>query len=109
MEGFWTVQFTGVQGLGCGVITLMKGQVFGGDSSFLYSGTYGQNGSVLHAHVHVKRYAPGLQSVMGRDEFELELTGSRQGGTINATGTVPGTPFRLEATLTKRSQLPARI
>jgi hypothetical protein len=28
MEGFWTVQFNGVQGFGWGVVTLVGGQTF---------------------------------------------------------------------------------
>jgi hypothetical protein len=110
MEGFWTVQFTGVQGFGAGAITLVGGQVFGGDSTMLYSGTYSQQGNTLRALVHVKQYAsvPGMQSVMGRNEFDLELTGTLQGKTLTASGSVPGTQLRFNATLTKQGELPPR-
>jgi len=60
MEGFWTVQFQGVQGMGAGVITLVGGQLFGGDSSFLYKGTYAEQGNTLTAQVQVNRYAAGM-------------------------------------------------
>lgn len=110
MEGFWTVQFKGIQGMGFGVITLIAGQVLGGDSAFLYTGTYKQNGNGLHARVHVMKYAPGMFSVMDRDVFDLELDGTMQvGGTLKATGIIPGTPCRFEAVITKRSELPARV
>jgi len=108
MEGFWTVQFNGVLGGGSGVLTLIGGQLFGGDISFLYTGTYEQNVNSLQARVHVSRYAPGAQNVMGRDNFDLELTGAKQGNSLNATGTIPGTTFHFGATLTKRGELPAR-
>jgi hypothetical protein len=75
MEGFWTVRFDGVQGFGWGVVTLIGGHIFGGDSAFLYTGTYTDQNSSLNAHVHVQRAAPGAPSVMGRDQFDLELTG----------------------------------
>jgi hypothetical protein len=108
MQGFWTVQFNGVQGWGNGVLTLIDGHLFGGDVSFLYTGTYGQNGNELQAQVHVSRYAPGAQNVMGRDNFDLALTGTLQGNIVNAVGTIPGTPLRFSAVLTKRGELPAQ-
>jgi hypothetical protein len=126
MEGFWTVQFSGVQGFGSGILVLIGGQLFGGDTSFLYTGTYTYNrdasqGSLggpgvplpqvrsgLQARVHVKRYAPGLPNVMGQEEFDLELSGTVQGNAATVVGTVPGTQLRLNATLTKRGELPAR-
>jgi hypothetical protein len=108
MEGFWTVQFTGVQGWGAGVITLIGGQLFGGDSGFLYTGTYTQHGNALTARVHVKQYVVGGVNVMGRNEFDLELSGTMQGNTITATGSIPGTPLRLSGTLTKQGVLPLR-
>lgn len=108
MEGFWTVQFNGVQGWGAGVVTLIGGQLFGGDSGFLYTGTYSQQGSAFTAQVHVKQYMPGVANVMGRNEFDLGLTGTVQGNTVAATGSIPGTSLRLSGTLTKRSDLPAR-
>jgi hypothetical protein len=105
MEGFWLVQFTGVQGFGGGAVTLVNGKVFGGDSGFMYSGSYADQGGKLHAKIHVKRSFPGTQSVMGLDNFDLELTGTLQGNTIAATGSVPGSPLRFQATLTKQGDI----
>jgi len=109
MQGFWTIQFTGVQGFGAGVLTLINGQVFGGDSGMVYTGTYSQQGDTVTARVHVKRFTatPGMQSVMGPDEFDLALTGTKQGNTATVSGTIPGLPMRLNATLTKQGNLPA--
>ena len=64
MEGFYTVQFKGVQGLGAGVVTLVAGRLFGGDSGYLYTGTYTDTGNTLKAQVHVKQFVPGSSSVM---------------------------------------------
>jgi hypothetical protein len=107
MEGFWTVQFTGVQGIGAGVATLIAGQLFGGDSGFLYTGTYQQTGSSMTARVHVKRHAAG-PNVMGRSEFDLELTGTLQGNVIKVTGKIPATQLQLNGTLIKQGNLPAK-
>lgn len=109
MEGFWTVQFTGVQGFSAGVLTLMKGQVFGGDSNFLYRGTYSEIGDMMTARVHVRRFAgiAGVTGVMARDEFDLQITGAPDGDTITVDGVIPGTALRLAGTLTKQQDLPS--
>ena len=90
----------------------MGGQAFGGDSAFLYNGTYTQDGNTLKARVHVKRYvsaaAMPISNVMGRDEFDLEVTGTQQDNTITATGIIPGTQLRLAGTLRKQRDIPAR-
>jgi hypothetical protein len=108
MEGFWTVQFQGVQGFGGGALTLVGGVVYGGDASFLYRGNYTQQGNNLTARVHISRFAQGLANAMGREEFDLELAGTLEQNTIRLTGTIPGTQLRLTATLTKQGDLPAR-
>ena len=106
MEGFWTVQFAGVQGMGAGVIALVGGALFGGDSAFLYEGTYMQQANTLTAQVHVSRYAAGVGNVMGRDTFDLDLTGTIEGSAGKLSGTVPGTPMRFSASIAKRGDLP---
>ena len=108
MEGFWTVQFQGVQGMGAGVITLVGGQLFGGDSSFLYKGTYAQQGQNLTAQVQVKRFAPGMANVMGQEQFSLQLAGTVQGNTATLTGSVPETPLKFSAAITKQGDLPTK-
>lgn len=106
MEGFWTVQFSGVDGFGFGTVTLAGGHIFGGDSGFIYTGTYTAQNGVLKAHVHVRRGAAGAQSVMGRDQFDLELTGALQGNSIAANGSIPGTTLGFKAQLVKQGDIP---
>ncbi len=110
MEGFWKVEFAGVQGFGAGVLTLIAGQIFGGDTSMLYRGTYAQQGNSFTAQLHVSRHTqvPGMQSVMGANEFELNLNGMQQGNSVTVSGSIPGTQLRLNATLTKLGDLPPR-
>lgn len=106
MEGFWTVQFAGIQGFGAGVVTLIGGQVFGGDSGFLYTGTYKAEANNFSADVAVRKFVQGAASVMGQDRFTLTLKGTLNGNTISVTGTVAGTPMQFKATLTKQADLP---
>jgi hypothetical protein len=107
MEGFWTVSFKGVQGWGTGVVTLIAGRVFGGDSAVYFTGTYTQQDDVVEIQIHVKQQMPGLMNVMGRSEFDLDLTGDLQGNTLKIAGNIPGTELRLTATMKKLCDLPS--
>jgi hypothetical protein len=103
MVGLWTFQFAGLQGFGSGVVPLTEdGQVLGGDSAFTYIGTYTRNGRSLAATMHVKRYSTDIPGVLGRDEFDMNLTGTLQGNIIVVQGAAPGTETRLSGTLTRQ-------
>jgi T3SS negative regulator,GrlR len=108
MEGFWTVAFVGVQGWGTGVVVYLGGHIFGGDSAVMFTGTYQQQGLAVTQILHVKQIDPQLMNVMGRKEFDLELSGTLDGHTLKLAGNIPGTELRLKATVTKQCDLPAR-
>ena len=108
MEGFYTVQFVGVQGWGTGVAVYIGGHVLGGDSAVMFTGTYDRRGDAVTVKLHVKQIVLGLMNTMGRNEFDLDLAGTVDGDKIKLAGNIPGTEERLKATLTKQSELPAR-
>jgi hypothetical protein len=108
MEGFWTVQFKGVQGFGTGVVVYIGGHVFGGDSAVMFTGTYDLQGDAVTIRIHVKQMVPGLMTVMGRTEYDLDLTGTLNGDTLKLAGNIPGTEDRLSATLLKQCDLPSK-
>ncbi len=108
MEGFYTVQFIGAQGWGTGVVVYIAGHVFGGDSAMMFTGTYDRQGNAVTVQLHAKQIAPGLMNTMGRDEFDLDLSGVVEGEKIKLAGNIPGTELRLKANLTKQFDLPAR-
>src|SRR5258708_7455460 len=90
MEGFYLIRFQGVQGFGSGVLTLAGGKAFGGDGDYLWLGTFTETGDTFNARVHISEHTPGLTNVMGQTEFNLELTGTRQGAfTITCAGECP--------------------
>ena len=109
MEGFYTVQFVGVQGWGTGVAVYIGGHVLGGDSAVMWTGTYDRQGDAVKVLLHVKQIAPGLMNTMGKNEFDLDLAGTVEGEKIKLAGNIPGTELRLKATLTKQSELPGRV
>jgi hypothetical protein len=108
MEGFYTVQFVGVQGWGTGVVVYIGGHVFGGDSVAMFTGTYDLQGDAVTVRLHVKQIAHELMGVMGRNEYDLELAGTREGDKVKLAGKIPGTELHLKANLTKQCDLPAR-
>jgi hypothetical protein len=113
VEGFWTVEFEGVEGWGIGVIFLIGGQLFGGDEGYLYMGSYAVQGGTFSARVHVRPFVSGIVSVMGRSEFDLELSGLDMVGagrqpTLILQGKIPGTDQTLKGRLTKQADLPPR-
>jgi len=91
--------------MGAGVVTFVNGRVFGGDSGYMYVGTYTRQGNTVTANVHVKPHVPGSLNVMGRSEFDLQLSGMVNGDAANLTGTIPGTPLKLQGTLTKQHDI----
>jgi hypothetical protein len=91
IEGFWIVQYEGLQGNGGGVVMLIKGQVFGGDSGSTYIGTYQEDAKTFKARVRVHNYMPGVVSVIGMDgDYDLEITGTVEDGIIKASGSPIG-------------------
>ena len=110
MEGFWIVQFEGMQGKGGGVAVFIKGQIFGGDSGATYMGTYHAEGRTLKARVHIHNFVPGVGSVMGiqGNDYDLEVVGTMDGDTIKASGSAVGLQVAgLAIRLTKAANLPA--
>jgi hypothetical protein len=102
------LEFLGAAEWGSGVVTFMNGELFGGDSWFLFKGRYTTESNNLTAEVFVSRFAPGPVNVMGKDEFHLNLTGTlnEAGNSIVVNGTVPGTTLNLAGTMQKRRDLP---
>lgn len=108
VDGFWIVQFEGIQGGGGGVAVLTKGKVFGGDSGYTYSGTYQTDQATLKASVAVKNFLPGIPNVLGVvGDFDLNLTGTVEGNIIKGKAALASQPGAgIVVKLTKRADLP---
>jgi len=108
VEGFWIVQFAGMEGKGGGVVVITNGKVFGGDSGFTYLGTYEEAEGMVKANVLVQNFDPLVGNVLGiKGDFSLkfELT---PGGDDELRGqaSTPAAPgFGLKAKLTRRADL----
>jgi hypothetical protein len=92
-DGLWIVQFHGPQGVGGGVVVLIRGQVLGGDSGFTYSGTYELADNVFKANVSVQNFDTAIPNVLGiPGNFDLLVEGKLQGDNINGTGALTTHP-----------------
>ena len=108
IEGFWIVQYEGMQGSGGGVVIFTKGKIFGGDTGYTYTGSYQTQGDALKAHVVVRNFLPAVPSVLGVvGDFDLDIAGKIEGDIIKATGAVPKVQaVGIALKLTKRANLP---
>jgi hypothetical protein len=96
----YSVWFRTPEGEGHGVISLMDGDVSGGDSISSYTGTYSQDGDKFVAAIVVKRHTQGLPSVFGIDNVDITLTGKSTPTTASCFGTAKQAPgMTLQATL----------
>lgn len=74
IQGLWIVQYVGLQGSGGGAIVLINGKILGGDTGYLYIGTYQVEGNVLSGRVKVSNFLPEIPNVLGiQGDFELDL------------------------------------
>lgn len=108
IEGFWIVQYEGLQGNGGGVVMFLKGRVFGGDSGSIYTGDYEAEATMIKAEVHVHNYLPGVGSIIGIEgDYDLRVTGKIEGTVIRASGVPVGKQAAgMALRLTKVSELP---
>lgn len=108
VEGFWIVQFAGMEGKGGGVVVLTNGRVFGGDSAYTYLGTYGEASGRLKAQVKVQNFDPQIGNVLGiKGDFTLVLDlNVDSDDELNGQGSTPSAPgFGLKTKLTRRATL----
>jgi len=108
VEGFWIVQFEGVQGNGGGVVFFLKGKIFGGDSGFVYTGTYQTDEKKITGRVMVRNFLPGVLSVFGiPGDYELALKGDIAGQKIEGSASlVNQAAMGIVVRLTKIGELP---
>jgi hypothetical protein len=108
VEGFWIVQFEGVQGNGGGVVFFLKGRIFGGDSGFVYTGTYQTDEKTITGHVNVRNFLPEVLSVFGiPGDYELSLKGNVVGKTIEGSASLLNqAAIGIVVKLTKIGELP---
>lgn len=110
LEALWSVEFQSSFGLGgCGVVVFETGRVFGGDSTMIYVGSFKVENGVIHSNINIKKYAnvPGMVSVVGFNDFNLEVTGTPAQNEMLLSGYVVEDPSRkITIKAVRRAELP---
>jgi hypothetical protein len=107
-DGFWIVTFAGMEGKGGGVVILLNGKIFGGDSAFTYLGTYTEADGKLKADVLVQNFDPVIGNVLGiKGDFNLNFELIPKGNDeLQGQASTPAKPgFGLKARLVRRAKL----
>ncbi|GAW33461.1 hypothetical protein RA2_00498 [Roseovarius sp. A-2] len=92
-DGTYTVQFKSAQDWGAGVITLKDLQLTGGDSGYIFTGSFREVGSRLAGTVKVEQHVAGYPSIFGHSVgqvFDLDLDGQFDGDVVLFNGHVRG-------------------
>jgi hypothetical protein len=93
MEGFWIVQYVGMEGSGGGVAVFLRGHFYGGDSGVQYTGTYKVEGDQFLADAQVHEFLPGTGNVLGiTGDFRLALKGTIAGAVVEGTAKLVDQP-----------------
>lgn len=108
VEGFWIVQYEGVAGNGGGVVMFMNSRVLGGDTGYVYTGTYKSDGNNVRARVNVRNFLPQVPSVLGYvGDFELQIAATVNGQNMRGTASLVGQDGAgIAVKLTRVSDLP---
>lgn len=110
-EAMYGIEFSSNEGnSGYGVLVLETGRVFGGDSSFVYIGSYHVGDGILVAEVKCTndRKVEDLESIFaGLDEFTIRVEGIPNDKEFVLKGHVVEDPSKkIAVTLTRRAKLP---
>jgi hypothetical protein len=107
IEGLWIVQYEGLQGNGGGAAVFVNGKVLGGDTGYIYEGTYAVENNSVIAHVHVSNFLPDVPNVLGVvGDFDLQIQAPITGRVIQGTMALVGRPgMSIAVRLTKKADL----
>ncbi len=100
MNGFYSVNFKlpeEIEGSG-GVVVLLNGKVYGGDSSYSYHGTYHADGARLTASIRVSPFNEFLKSIFSSFEDtdnEIQLSGKADAKGFLIEGRLSGIEDRI--------------
>ena len=100
----YSVWFRTPHGEGYGIVSLMNGNVSGGDNVSNYTGTYVQDGDEFSATISVRRHTQGPPSVFGTENVDITLSGKSTPITASCIGTAAQAPgITFQATLIRIS------
>ena len=109
IEALYGIEFvSNVNDGGYGVVVLETGRILGGDSSFVFVGSYEIENGIVSAEIKCTNDRKLLRSIFGDiDEFNLLLKGTSDHDEFILQGHMIEDPsMRIEVKLTRRAELP---
>jgi hypothetical protein len=109
VEALWGVEFvSSLEVFGYGVAVLETGRIFGGDSSFVFVGSYKIENEIIKANIKCTNDRKVLESIFGNlDEFNLVIEGAVNDREMILQGhLVENTQLRIGVKLSRRAELP---
>lgn len=93
---------------GYGVVVLETGRIFGGDSSFVYIGSYRMEGELIKADIKCTNDRGMMESIFGNiQQFNLKLEGLPQQHEFILQGHMVENPsMMIVVKFTRRAELP---
>jgi hypothetical protein len=93
-NGIYRVTFRSAQDQGKGIIVCKDGQITGGDSGFIYNGSYQSHNNHFQAKLHVQKDNPTFTSLFGPflNDFQVDLAGQASELGFTFQGSVIGQP-----------------
>lgn len=97
LNGIYRVTFQVAGNQGKGILVVKDGWLYGGDTGFVYSGTFELQGNQIIAKARIQNDFPGVQSIFNPflTDFLLELTGQQSAPGFKFQGSVTGQPALL--------------
>lgn len=108
IEALWSVEFASVHGgFASGVLVLVSGGIYGGDSNFVYEGEYEIVDDELRGTLHVNHVErQRLSSTLAQRPFTVKFSGRTADLELALTGTLEEEPdTELFIHLTRRSNI----
>lgn len=107
IDGLWTAKIQAGGSSTSGVMVFANGRVLGGDSGFMWTGTFKVSGGSVKADIYVKNYDPRIPPrLFGVTEYDVSMYGVIKGDLISATGSSPAyRGVNVSLVLTKRAPL----
>jgi hypothetical protein len=107
-NGVYRVLFRGPVAEGRGILVGKDGALWGGDSGFVYNGSYGEEGpNNGKANLQIRRDDQNMVSVFGDlQDFRLDFTFAITPSGFTASGAISGHPnLRISAEATRLAEI----
>ena len=112
LDALWSIEYATNHGdFGTGVVVMVAGHLYGGDSNFCYQGEYSLEGDELEGRIILKLHAgQPFPACSVEETITIRLAGNLKDSELEITGILEHDPtIKLFIHLTRQSELPEII